>query len=292
MMSPLRLAAALATALTLAAFPSSATAAAPTGTSGPVIHHHGDWYLRTTPSGGVAEQEFHYGLGSDVPLVGDWNGNGSETVGVARLSAGDQIQWFLRNSNSAGGADLSFSFGELRFISGDVLGSIPVAGNFDPSDDAYEVGVVYADSSTGTLTWVIRRDLTPSSPTVTFSYGRAYDRPVVGDWNGDGSDTPGVVRSNTWYLTNQVLTGGLADLSFRFGSGRDLPVPGDWNGDGIDTPGVVRDAAGTQVGSYQNWLLRNSNTAGPANASFTFGGEPLAVDFPNEYLTRLAIEVS
>jgi hypothetical protein len=291
-MSHLRWTAALVTAaLALVAFPLPAAAARPIGTSGPVIHHFGDWYLRTTPSGGVAEQQFHYGSAGDVPLVGDWNGNGSETVGVARFAAG-RIQWFLRNSNSAGSADISFTFGDQRIVSGDVLGSIPVVGNFDPSDDAYEVGVVYSDPTAATLTWVISRDLTSTSPTVTFSYGRAYDRPVVGDWNGDGVDTPGVVRDNSWYLTDQALAGGDAQVSFGYGSGRDLPVPGDWNGDGVDTPGVVRDAPGTPTGSYQLWLLRNSNTAGPANTSFTFGGPSLATDFPIETLPRLAIEVS
>lgn len=29
---------------------------------------------------------------------------------------------------------------------------------------------------------------------VAFTYGRAGDLPIVGDWNGDGVDTLGVVR--------------------------------------------------------------------------------------------------
>ena len=31
-----------------------------------------------------------------------------------------------------------------------------------------------------------------------FSYGMPTEKPIVGDWNGDGIDTPGVVRASTW----------------------------------------------------------------------------------------------
>jgi hypothetical protein len=39
-------------------------------------------------------------------VVGDWNGDGTTTIGVKRRSA-----WNLRNSNQAGPADLTFSYG-------------------------------------------------------------------------------------------------------------------------------------------------------------------------------------
>jgi peptidoglycan/xylan/chitin deacetylase (PgdA/CDA1 family) len=93
-------------------------------------------------------------------------------------------------------------------------------------------------------------------------YGRTADRPVVGDWDGDGIDTPGVVRGATWYLRNSN-TSGPADITLRWGFAYDRPVVGDWDGDGEDTPGVVR--GGT-------WYLRNTND--PADAgrrTVTFG---------------------
>ena len=279
-------------ALGLTAFPNSGEAATPSGTSGPVITHGADWYLRTTPSGGPAEQTFHYGVPGDVPLVGDWNGNGSETVGVVRFGQSGPVRWLLRNGNSAGPADVTFSFGTRRTDLPEGLGTVPVAGNLDPADDAYEVALATSDRATGALNWVVSRDLRTGSPVASFTFGRDGDRPIVGDWNGDGVDTVGVVRGNTWYLTNTPLTGGDAQVSFAFGRSSDLPVPGDWNGDGTDTPAVVRDAPGTEAGSYQLWLLRNSNSGGSANTSFTFGAPSLGTDFPVEVLPRLAIEVS
>jgi hypothetical protein len=285
-------AAAAAAALAISVFPGVATAATPGSPDGPVINHNGDWYLRTTPSGGIAEQKFHYGQAGDLGLMGDWNGDGHETVGVARFRNNGSMYWYLRNSNSAGNADITFPFGSRTIISGDVLGTSAVAGNFDPDDDAAEIAEVYPDGPNGTLHWAIRRNLTADSGTVVFAFGRAGDRPVVGDWDGDGVDTVGVVRGNTWYLSNQVLGGGSATVVLNFGSGRDRPIVGDWNGDGVDTPGIVRDAPGSKAGSYQLWLLRNSNTSGNANATFTFGSAAFAEDFPIETNPRLTIQTN
>ena len=49
---------------------------------------------------------FIYGNPSDVPIVGDWDNDGSDTVGVVR-----GVSRYLRNSNTAGVADVSFDFG-------------------------------------------------------------------------------------------------------------------------------------------------------------------------------------
>jgi hypothetical protein len=40
-----------------------------------------------------------------------------------------------------------------------------------------------------------------------FWYGAYGDRPVVGDWNGDGVWTPGTVRAGVWSLRNSNTTG-------------------------------------------------------------------------------------
>ncbi|MHB1054854.1 MAG: hypothetical protein ACYCXL_06110 [Thermoleophilia bacterium] len=40
--------------------------------------------------------------------------------------------------------------------------------------------------------------------------------PVVGNWNGDGTDTPGIVVGNTWLLRNSNDTG-VANFVFNFG---------------------------------------------------------------------------
>ncbi|MEA1052574.1 hypothetical protein U5801_22595, partial [Lamprobacter modestohalophilus] len=68
------------------------------------------FYLRNANSGGTADATFLYGPGGRgwQPLVGDWNGNGIETIGLYNPSAG---RYYLRNSNSNGIADLNARYG-------------------------------------------------------------------------------------------------------------------------------------------------------------------------------------
>ncbi|HEV2070786.1 MAG TPA: hypothetical protein VGR26_13415 [Acidimicrobiales bacterium] len=121
--------------------------------------------------------------------------------------------------------------------------------------------------------WYLRASNTSGVADIAFRYGDHGDRPVVGDWNGDGTDTPGVVRGNIWYLRNSN-TSGVADIAFRYGNQGDRPVVGDWNNDGTDTPGVVRGAI---------WYLRNSNTSGVADIAFRYGnhGDTLLGEQPS-----------
>jgi peptidoglycan/xylan/chitin deacetylase (PgdA/CDA1 family) len=91
--------------------------------------------------------------------------------------------------------------------------------------------------------------------------GRVAAKAVVGDWDGDGDSTAGLVHGNTWLLRNTNSTGA-ADLTFRYGSSTDRKVVGDWDGNGTVTPGVVRG---------NTWYLRNSNSTGDADVVLQFG---------------------
>ncbi len=85
--------------------------------------------------------------------------------------------------------------------------------------------------------------------------------PVMGDWNGDGRDTPGWYKRGWWYLTNRQ-DGKRAQVIVGYGAAKDFPIVGDWDGDGDDTIGVRRG---------DRWLLRNRNTAGKPDKDFRFG---------------------
>lgn len=85
--------------------------------------------------------------------------------------------------------------------------------------------------------------------------------PVVGDWNGDGRDTPGIFANGTFYLRNSN-SAGYPDIVVPFGRSGDRPIVGDWNRDGRTGIGVVRDGT---------WLLRDTATPGPPNHQFVFG---------------------
>ena len=66
----------------------------------------GRFYLRTVNAGGAADIAFTFGRPDDTAVVGDWNGSGTQTVGVRRGN-----RFFLRNSNSGGFASVDFRFG-------------------------------------------------------------------------------------------------------------------------------------------------------------------------------------
>lgn len=74
--------------------------------------------LKNNNSSGFANIILTYGLSGDHPVVGDWNNNGIDTIGIYRNGT-----FYLRNTNTNGFADSVLYLG----ISGD----IPIAGNWD-----------------------------------------------------------------------------------------------------------------------------------------------------------------
>jgi hypothetical protein len=86
------------------------------------------------------------------------------------------------------------------------------------------------------------------------NFGGPGYTPVIGDWNGDGKTDLAAYSSGTWLLDyngNLAWNGTVTDRYFYLGGPGYTPVVGDWNASGTDKPGVF--ANGT-------WLLdRNGN---------------------------------
>jgi hypothetical protein len=179
--------------------------------------------------------------------MGDWNGDGTATVGVVRRAPdGIHLQWLLRNTNTGGTAQIAITYGLAGNPSTPSAYDYPIVGDWD-GNGTDTPGVVRVRP--GSMTFLLRNSNSSGSANIAFIYGRT-GFPVVGDWDGNGTDTPGVVRDNgldpgnqLWFLRNSN-TAGPADVSFVYGRGGDFPISGDWNADGRDTAGVVRfDAA-------------------------------------------------
>jgi hypothetical protein len=211
----------------------------PVTTSMPGTVNGDAWSLRNSASAGEPDLKFSYGRTGDIPLPGDWNGDGIRTAGAVRNTAGS-LTWYLSHRNASGGPNITVNYGRA--------GDVPLAGDWD-GDSRDSIGV-FRDGS-----WLLTNDFGQSLFAVGF--GQAGDLPVVGDWDGDGKDDIGVFRRGSWILTTD---GGVTQIAVGFGQADDVPVVGDWNGDGKDDIGVFRQGA---------WILTTDR--GQSGFSFAFG---------------------
>jgi Calcineurin-like phosphoesterase len=214
-------------------------------TTGVFRPSNGLLYLKNSNSRGFADVSINYGLARDYPVVGDWDGDGTATIGVYRNG-----KFLLRNSNTLGFADLVFAFG--------APGDQPIAGDWN-GDGVDTIGVYRP--STGQF--LLRNSNSPGAPDKSFYLGNPGDVGIAGDWNGDGIDSTGVFRpSNGVIFLKNTNSSGVADVALHYGMAGDKPVTGDWDNDGIDTIGIYRNGT---------FYLRNSNTIGVADLTFALG---------------------
>ncbi|MHA6759595.1 DNRLRE domain-containing protein [Streptacidiphilus sp. PAMC 29251] len=169
-----------------------------------------------------------FGQSGDIPLTGDWNGDGIDTIGIYRPST---RQFILSNSSTNPAQDITVAFGNS--------GDIPIVGDWN-GDGIDTIGVFrpstrhfyLSDSNT--------------SPAVDHAvwFGTTGDQPIIGDWNGDGTTTVGIYRPSTkQFVAANSLSNPTVDATIAYGDSGDTPLTGDWNGDGTTTIGIWRPSA-------------------------------------------------
>ena len=210
----------------------------------------GTWLLRDgVGSTGVVARTFSYGVqAGDVPVVGDWDGDGVDDAGIFRRGT-----WHLRSSQTGQ---------TIRTVAyGAQAGDVPVVGDWD-GDAVDDLGhlpprrllapppVVQRHHHAGDH---LRRaggrrprggrlgrrrrrrawDLPPRrgrgtsgrprarrpGTLPTFTYGtQVQDRPLTGDWSGSGSSSVAIFRSGTWNLRSSATASGSTFVTFPFSS--------------------------------------------------------------------------
>lgn len=161
------------------------------------------------------------------------------------------------------------------------------AEDFQPdwqSLNPYPVGLM--DPSTGR--WHLRSE---SAAVTSFYYGNPGDFPLMGDWDGDGIDTPGLYRQSDGfaYLRNSN-TEGIADMQFFFGNPGDIPLAGDFDGDGFDTVSIYRPAEGRVF--VVNHLGSGDAGLGAADLAYYFGNpgdKPFVGDFDGDGVDTIGL---
>ncbi|MGO1510380.1 MAG: sugar phosphate isomerase/epimerase family protein [Actinomycetales bacterium] len=166
-----------------------------------------------------AEHEFSYGREGDEVLVGDWDGDGQDTLAVRRGNA-----YYLTNHLYGGNADVELTYGQA--------GDVVLVGDWD--GDGVDSFAVRRGNS-----YFISNTLQSGDAETELDYGRASDDVLVGDYDGDGVDTFTVRRGNTYFISN-TLQSGWADSELDYGRASDDVYVGDWDGDETDSFAVRR----------------------------------------------------
>jgi SpoIID/LytB domain protein len=211
----------------------------------------GKWRSHT-PAGTITE--IYFGNPGDFGFMGDWDCDGIDTPGLYRRTDG---YVYLRNSNTQGIADASFFFGNP--------GDLPMAGDFN--GDGCDTVSIYRPSE-GQF-YIINAlgsaDAGLGAAEYSYYYGNPGDQPFMGDFNGDGIDTPGLRRDSTGFVYLRFSnTQGVADVDYFYGNSGDVVFTGDWDNNGIDTLGLYRPSNGSVY-------LRNSNDTGIAHIAYEMG---------------------
>ena len=180
---------------------------------------------------------FSFGYDNDTPIIGDWNGDGQDQIGVHR-AVGD-AGYFIQDYNGNGywdGGDRFFIFGYGT--------DTPIIGDWN-GDGQDQIGVHRAVGNAGFFIQDYNGNGYWDGGDRFFIFGYGTDTPIIGDWNGDGEDQIGVHRGvgNAGYFIQEYNSNGYwdgGDRFFIFGYDHDTPIIGDWNGDGMDQIGVHR----------------------------------------------------
>ena len=199
------------------------------------------------------------GQSSEVPVMGDWNGDGRTKVGVFNNGV-----WILDyNGNGLWeGPSVDRTIG----WSTGVAGEVPMVGDWN-GDGKTKIGIY------GNGTWILDYNgnyaWDGTGIDKLISFGGAGYTPVVGDWNGSGWTKIGAYHtSGTWaldYNGNFAWDGTFIDRLASFGGAGWLPLVGDWSGTGT-----------TKIGAYNAglWALDyngNFTWDPPTDRLFSFG---------------------
>jgi arylsulfatase A-like enzyme len=204
------------------------------------------------PAGPV--RVLRFGHPGDLPVVGDWDGDGTTDLGVYR-PATDTFYLASRD-------------GGVRSIAAEgppSTGAIPRAGDWD--GDGIDTVALWLPSRKA-LEWIVANR--PGSEWQVLDGEAGGGLPVPGKWRCRGRTALAFFRRSdgSFHFPEPNVAPG--DL--RLGRPGDLPVAGDWDGDGTVTVGVYRPSTG-------EFFLRNSLSDGAPDLVVDLGlrgGIPVA----------------
>ena len=204
-----------------------------------------------------------WGASTDIPVIGDYDGDGKTDFAVLRPSNGT---WYVLQSSN--GKQCRGGIGARRETSRCPATTTAMARPTSPSGDR------------------------PTAPGTSFkaatarqiqrAWGAPTDIPVPGDYDGDGKTDLAVWRpsNGTWYIIQSSNGSG---ISRRWGATTDNPVPGDYDGDGKTDFAVWRPSTGT-------WYIIQSSTGKEVTpGSGKTGDVPVSRDYDGDGKADFAV---
>jgi sugar lactone lactonase YvrE len=211
---------------------------------------NGTWYR--LPSSGTTPVATQWGLSGDIPVPGDYDGDGKIDFAVFRPST---ASWWIVSSKT------SVASVQTWGISGD----IPVPADYD-GDGKTDIAVFRPSTATW---WIVSSKTSVGS---VQTWGVPGDTPVPADYDGDGKADVAVFRpsNGTWWIVSSKTSVGSVQT---WGMSGDIPVPADYDGDGKTDLAVFRPSNAT-------WWIVSSKTS---LSSFQTWGTPGDIPVPADY---------
>ncbi|MCD8132248.1 MAG: InlB B-repeat-containing protein, partial [Clostridiales bacterium] len=168
--------------------------------------------------------ELDYGKSTDEILIGDWDGDGIETLCVRR---GNRYYFSNDTTFTSTIADVVLDYGRT--------GDEVLVGDWD--NDGKDTLCVRRGN-----TYYFSNDLVSTIAQNVLDYGKSTDEVLVGDWDGDGSVTLCARRGTPMYFANDAtFTSTAEDVKVtNYGTTSDEILVGDWDGNGTDELAIRR----------------------------------------------------
>lgn len=174
---------------------------------------------------------FTFGQAGDLPVVGDWTGDGTDNVGVFRVVDGDAM-FYLDASGSH-----EFSQAEVINFGPVDSDALPVVGDWN-GNGVTDVGIY----ENGEFILDTNGDGVRDAGDATFTYTGAPSGavPIAGDWNGDGQTEVGLYADGTYYLdVNDSHSVAQSAVYMVTTDSAAQPVVGYWSTQNISELGIA-----------------------------------------------------
>jgi Ca2+-binding RTX toxin-like protein len=196
-----------------------------------------------------------------LAIAGDWNGDGTDTVGVFDPA---RATFTLFNTTNGSGAI------SLTLDNAGAGALVPLAGDWN--GDGFDSIGIYDSTDTGFryTNTVVVTDVAAWSSLNRDDVDAAW-QPVVGDWDGDGSDSIGWYDPSAATLRYGDDVGSAVEVLSTYvatGVGAEWrPIVGDWNDNGSSTLGLYDP-------DYGDYEIGMDGTYGPATPVWTYSEGP------------------